>query len=143
MSYNRHPISLFHDFGLLGNLFNEANRTYEKSRASSGYPKVNAYSNENTLALTAEIPGVDPKTIDISVEGNKLGIAGDIPSRVKGENESYHRGERFIGKFQRELTLPFNVDVSSASASYLNGILTLNLARREEDKPKKIEVKVS
>ncbi len=95
------------------------------------------------MTLSAEMPRLEPEAVDISIEGNKLRIAGKIPSRAKGENESYHRSERFTGKFQRELTLPFNVDTGNANASYANGILTLNLIRREEDKPKKIEINVS
>ena len=147
MVYTRHPLGIFNNIGLLNTILAEIGGTIGHTSARnserSRFPKINVSSKEDNVILKAEVPGVDPKDIDLSVEEDKVTISGNIPEKTKDEREFYHRSERLTGAFKRELTLPFRIDVKNVSAAYNNGILTLQLQKREEDKPRKIEVKTA
>jgi len=147
MYYTRHPLGIFNNIGLLNNVLAEIGRTLGHTSACnlerSGFPKVNVFSKGDDVFLKAEVSGVDPKDIELSVEDDKITISGNIPAKTKDETEFYHRCERLTGAFKRELTLPFRIDVENVSAVYKNGMLTLQLVKREEDKPRKVEVKAA
>jgi len=107
----------------------------------SEFPPVNIWENEQEAVVTAEIPGIDPKAIDISIVGKTLVLSGSRePENVK-EEESYHRRERWYGKFTKSIELPFPVESDKVEARFAKGILTVKLPRAEADKPKKITVK--
>lgn len=108
---------------------------------TSGYPAVNIWSSEEGQIIAAEVPGVDPKDINISVVGNTLNINGTREADKVAEEVQYHRRERTFGKFARSIQLPFRVDAKNVEASFKNGVLTITAPRAEEDKPKKIKVK--
>lgn len=110
-------------------------------RRASGYPAMNAWANEEGLTVTAEVPGVSPTDIDISVVGETLTLSGTRKSDDVQENVRYHRQERGYGNFSRTIQLPFPISVDEVDATFKNGILKINLPRAEEDKPKKIAVK--
>jgi len=103
------------------------------------YPSVNLYDDGESLIVRAEVPGVDPKAIDITVKGDTLTLRGerasDEPSGV-----SYHRRERSCGEFHRALTLPEQVDADKVMASCREGILEVRLPRAESAKPRKVAV---
>jgi len=105
---------------------------------------VDIAENENELMVKAEAPGLDKGDFKVSVENNVLTISGEKKQEFeegdKGSN--YHRMERVYGKFSRSFTLPSNVDVTNVKANYKNGILEVNLPRKEEAKPKEISVDV-
>jgi HSP20 family protein len=115
--------------------------TPSRFRRASGYPAMNAWANEEGLTVTAEVPGVSPSDIDISVVGETLTLSGNRKSDDVDENSRYHRQERGYGKFSRSIQLPFPISVDEVDATFKNGILQINLPRAEEDKPKKIAVK--
>ena len=111
------------------------------------YRVVNAWMNDQEdLILTAELPGCEPENIDISIVGNALTLKA-TPMIEQDANEiaevHYHRRERFEGNILRTIKLPFEVDVEAVNASYQNGILTLELPRLPEEKPRKIDVSIS
>ena len=110
-------------------------------RAAPSYPAMNAWSNENGLMITAEVPGVKPEDIDISVIGETLTLTGMRRPDEADESVRYHRQERGYGKFTRTLQLPFPVNVEGVEAGFKNGVLAINLPRAEEDKPRKISVR--
>ena len=107
------------------------------------YPATNVWTNEAGAIVTAELPGVDPEAIDISVVDNTLTISGSREPDVLKEGEIYHRRERGSGKFARSLRLPFNVEPGKVDAVFENGVLQISLPRAEEEKPKKIAVKAA
>ena len=108
---------------------------------SEEFPSVNAWLGEGDIIVTAELPGVDPGKVDISVVGDTLTISGSRETEPLKEGESYHRQERGRGRFTRSLQLPFHVDAGKVEATYDRGILQMTLPRAEADKPRKISVR--
>jgi HSP20 family protein len=105
------------------------------------YPMINAWVNEDGLIVSAELSGVDPEEIDISVVGDTLTLNGTRNGEDLPDGAEYYRRERGHGEFTRSLNLPFKVDVDGVEASFVNGILKLELPRLPEEKPKKILLK--
>jgi len=123
----------------------EMNRLFSSassSRAAPSYPAMNVWTNQEGAVVTAELPGLSPEDIDISVVGDTLTVNG---ARQADENEDaqYHRRERSFGKFSRTFQLPFQVEGDRVQASFEKGILYISLPRAEADKPRKIEVKAA
>lgn len=130
----------------LDRLQREMSRLFEPfarlSSSQGNFPAVNIWTGENEALLTAEIPGVKPKELEITVKENTVTIRGSRDSEDLKEGESYLRQERGAGTFVRTFSLPFHVDESKVTAHYQAGILRLTLPRREQDKPRKITVSV-
>ena len=97
----------------------------------------------NALYVTALAPGLDPAAIALSVQDNRLTIAGEKP-RVAADiqPEAFHRSERAAGKFVRTVTLPIEVEHEQVQADYKNGLLVVTLPKAEKAKPKQIAVSV-
>lgn len=104
------------------------------------YPAVNVWTNDNGAVVTAEVPGLDPQSLDVSVKQNILTIAGERKPDETDQNVSYHRRERGYGKFARTVRLPFEVEPANVKARYSNGILRVELPRAEASKPRKIAI---
>ena len=115
----------------------------EWALGGSWAPTVDIYEHEGNIVLKAEIPGIDPKDVDVRVENNTLTLKGErkLDSEVKKEN--YHRVERSYGAFTRSFTLPNVVDTTNIKAEYKDGVLRVTLPRREEAKPKSISINVA
>lgn len=120
-------------------LFNES---LARSPMMRGYPAMNIWVNENGAVVTTELPGVLPEDLDISVVDDTLTISGSRKPETLEEGATYHRRERGCGSFTRSFQLPFKVDPQQVEAVTNNGILNITLPRAEEDKPKKIAVRV-
>jgi HSP20 family protein len=103
-------------------------------------PPVNAWVGEADVVVTAELPGVDPSKVEVSVVGDTLTISGSREAEALKEGESYHRQERTHGRFTRSLQLPFPVEAGKVEAKYEKGILRISLPRAEADKPRKVAV---
>jgi len=110
---------------------------------SGVYPPLNIYDDGESFVVRAEVPGVDPKSIDITVTGDTLNLKGERNLPELPEGASYHRRERESGTFSRALTLPDQVDSSKVKADYKNGILQILMPRAEQAKQRKIDVRVS
>jgi len=113
----------------------------DRRRSAPAYPALNVWTNEEGLNVTAEVPGVSPDDIEISVVGDTLTLSGTRKPEELDENTRYHRQERGYGDFTRSLQLPFQVDVNKVEATFRNGVLMVAMPRAEEDKPRKITVK--
>ena len=99
---------------------------------------INAYSTDEELVITASVPGVDPKDVEITIEGDTLTIKGEL--KVPPENVDYLVQERPCGKFNRTLRLNIPVEADKAEATFEKGVLTLVIPKQEAIKPKKIKV---
>jgi HSP20 family protein len=109
-------------------------------RSRTSYPPLNAWTSEEGLTLDAELPGVDPAEVDISVVGDELSLRGKVNVREPAEGETVLRRERPAGEFQRTLQLPFRADTGAVKATFRNGILRIRIPRSEEEKPRKIAI---
>jgi HSP20 family protein len=105
-------------------------------------PSVDIYENEGNLVLKAELPGIDPKDVDVRVENNVLTLRGERKFESEVKRDKYHRVERAYGTFSRSFTLPNVVDTDKIKAEYKDGVLQVTLPQREEAKPKQIQVAV-
>lgn len=112
-------------------------------RVGPSYPAMNVWTNQDGAVVTAELPGVNPEDIDISVVGESLTLTGSRQLDALQDGEKYHRRERSFGKFSRTFQLPFQVVADEVEAIFKNGVLHVSLPRAEEDKPKKITIKSS
>ena len=106
----------------------------------SRFPMINGWINDEGLIVTAEIPGVEPDEIDISIKDESLTLSGSRSDEELPESSEYIRRERSSGKFSRTIELPFRVDVDVVKAQFQNGLLRIELPRLPEEKPRKIKV---
>jgi HSP20 family protein len=107
------------------------------------YPAINLTEAGNHLFVRAELPGVKPESLDISVVEGKLMLRGERKIEEEDQKTSYHRREREAGFFRRTIALPIKVDAGKVSASMKNGVLTITLPKSEEAVPRKITVKTA
>ncbi len=108
--------------------------------ASTWTPSVDIHENENELVLSAEVPGIEDKDIEINIENNILSIQGERKIEEETKEENYHRIERSYGSFYRSFTLPTNVNQDNIKAEYDNGVLRISMPKKPELKPKKVKV---
>ena len=106
------------------------------------WPAVNVSETPETVVVTAEIPGLEPKEIEISVVGDTLTIRGEKRMEKEEKGKTWYRREIVGGKFTRSFTLPTSVDAEHVDATSKAGVLTITLPKRAEARAKKIEVKV-
>lgn len=104
------------------------------------FPPLNVYDDGESIIVRAEIPGMDPKSIEINAASRSLTIQGERPRPHGNEKQSFHRKERGYGKFSRSLTLQREINPDKVRAEYLLGILEIVLPKSEETKPRKIEI---
>ncbi len=105
-------------------------------------PPVDIYEHNGNIVLKAELPGVDPKDVDVRLENNVLTLRGERKFGSEVTREDYHRVERSYGGFSRSFTLPSVVDQQHIKADFKDGVLQVTLPQREEAKPKQIQISV-
>jgi HSP20 family protein len=106
-------------------------------------PPVDVYEDEHHITLNIEVPGIDEKDIDVSIENNTLTVRGERTLEKEQKEENFQRVERQYGSFTRSFTLPNSVDLEQVSAHYNKGVLKIHLAKKAEAKPKQIKVNVN
>jgi HSP20 family protein len=123
----------------------------EMSRLFSGFsgttardfPPINIWLGENSVVVTAELPGVTRDDVTISLQEDVLTLEGKREPKVQEDNVNWQRRERAYGTFSRAVQLPFRVDADKVQAHFNNGILEIELQRLEADRPKKIEIRAA
>lgn len=130
-------------FVLMRSMLRDFDRFTPTRAAQPVFPAVNVWQGDDAVAITAELPGVEPTDIDISVKDNALTITGERKAPQVPEGARWHRNERGYGKFTRAVRLPFAASDDKVEARMSNGILRIVVGRPEEDKPKKIEIKAA
>jgi HSP20 family protein len=109
--------------------------------AAHEFPPINLWVGEDSVAVTAEMPGISPDEVDLTVRENTLTVKGERKPQVEDEKLAWHRRERAYGSFTRTVQLPFRVDPQQVEANFANGMLEVELHRPEGDRPKKIQIK--
>lgn len=107
-----------------------------------GYPALNVGGTPQSVEIYAFAPGLNPDSIDVSLDRGVLSISGERPSDVPAQEEkqAVHIRERFTGRFRRVVSLPDDVDPNAVSANYRNGVLHISIQRRQSAQPRRIEV---
>lgn len=125
----------------MSRLFDRAGVGAGPRRVAAAYPALNLWEDEDNLYSEAELPGLALEDLEIYVTGgNQLAIKGKRnPPKV--EKGTWHRRERGYGQFARALTLPQDVDAEKVEAEFRGGVLCIKMPKREEAKPRRIEVK--
>ena len=130
-----------------GQAFNEPFRPFEGSvpeaTTAAWQPVVDIFEEPDAIRLVAEVPGVSPEDVKISVEGNLLTIRGIKEQVAEAKVEKVHRYERTYGAFERTFTLAASIDPSKIRATYTLGVLTIKLPKAETAKPRLIKVEVA
>jgi HSP20 family protein len=115
----------------------------EEALTTSNFaPPVDVYEDEHKITLNIEVPGIDEKDINVSIENNTLTVRGERRFAKDEKEENFHRVERMYGSFTRSFTLPNTLDPEQVSAHYEQGMLKILLAKKAEAKPKLIKVNV-
>ena len=138
-------------FQNLSTLQEQVNRLFEgslprrsdQSALTPWAPAVDIYETENELVLKADLPDVNEKDLDIRIESNTLTIKGERKFEEKVKEDNYLRVERTYGSFSRSFSLPSTVDSGSIKADYKNGVLTVELPKRAESKPRQVKINVT
>lgn len=128
-SLQREMDRLFDDFFRRGGLMRE-------------WP-VDVVETEDTVVVKAELPGMEPKDVDISVSGHTLTIKGERKAEKEEKGKTFYRMERCYGSFSRTIELPASVEADKAKADYKNGVLEITLPKTEQVKAKKIPIKTN
>jgi HSP20 family protein len=138
----------------LMNLQDEVNRLFRRSffrevepgtRAESSAtwaPALDMYESDSALTVEAELPGLEAKDIEISLEDDILHIKGERKFTDEVKEENYHRIERAYGYFERNVPLPRKVDKDKVAATVTDGVLKIEMPKAEETKPRQIPIKV-
>jgi len=99
------------------------------------------YETDQDVVVKLAVPGVKPEDIEVTVVGDTLTIKGKVESEEETKERNYHLRERRFGQFARTVTLPAPVQVDTTTAEFENGVLTLTAPKREEVKPKIVQIK--
>ena len=127
-------------------IFEEMDRFFEESTVQE--PKtwnlpLDVIENEDGYVIKASIPGVDAENLNVVLEDNVLTIKAEVEAEELAENEQIHIRERRTGSFNRSLRFPVDVNGNNIEANYTNGVLSLNVPKAEEVKPKQINVTIN
>jgi HSP20 family protein len=127
----------------VNSLFRDFNEAGDSALTTASFiPAVDVYEDDEKVVLKLEVPGIDEKDLDVSVENHTLTVKGERKFDKEEKEENFHRIERRYGSFYRAFTLPTTVDTESVAASYNAGVLKLELTKKPEAQPKQIKVNV-
>jgi HSP20 family protein len=104
-------------------------------------PSLDISETDKEIMVQAELPGVDPKDLDITVTADRITISGEKKETVEKSEKNYHHKEIRSGKFSRTVSLPSGVDTENVAADHKNGVLTVRLKKTQAAAAKKISVK--
>ena len=116
---------------------------FQPLRNARQYPPINVYDVGEGYILSAQLPGVVPEDVELSITGETLTIRGERKRPEGVKDDSYRRQERPTGRWSRTITLPDRVESAQVTASFSNGILSVNLPKAESAKPRHITVSTS
>ena len=127
---------LIEDFFSLPDLWRE----WEREGGTGVMPAVDVHETEKDVLVEAELPGIDPKNVEVDIEGGVLHLRGERSHEEDRTTKGVHRIERWYGRFERYLPLPDTIDKDDVQADYKNGILTVRIGKRPDAVPRKIPI---
>jgi HSP20 family protein len=126
---------------LFGEDFFRPLRALTERRGEQGWlPPVDIRETEEAYLVTAELPGLTKKDVDVTVENSILTLSGERRWEKSSESETYHRMERAFGRFSRSFTLPHQVEADKVKANFKDGLLTVSIPKAEQAKPRRIAI---
>ena len=127
---------------VLDQVFRPSERSSIRALTGSSFPVINVGTTPDAIEVMALAPGLQPDSLQLTVDRGLLVISGERKSQVpeSGDNTSIYAQERFAGNFRRVVSLPDDADPAKVDASYRDGILRITVAKRESSKPRRIEV---
>ena len=145
MALSEFPRLGFDPFAELRRMQGEMNRVLSgfNATAARDFPPINIWLGDNSVVVTAELPGVTRDDVNLSLQEDVVTLAGQREPKSQEQNVSWQRRERAYGTFSRTVQLPFRVDPEKVQARFNNGILEIELQRLEADRPKKIEIRAA
>ena len=114
----------------------------EETALKAWTPAVDVYEDENSFLIKVDLPEISREDVKVNLNENTLSISGERRVENEDKRENYHRVERSYGQFYRSFTLPPNVNPETIKAQFKDGVLRLTLPKKEEAKPRQIDVKV-
>jgi len=130
-------------FNTLPVFFNTLGADLEESLLAGKWtPRVDVFEDKNEIALEADLPGVKPEDFKLSIENYMLTLSGERKLEREEKQNDWQRVERGYGTFTRTFALPTTVDVEAVKAEFKHGVLRVTLPKREETKPRQIQVEV-
>jgi len=115
----------------------------ELGRWGDGFiPKVDIKDEDKEIIVSAELPGMDQKDIDVTVTNDSIRISGEKKHEREEEEKDFYRHERFCGSFDRVIDLPAEVEEDKAEAEFSKGVLTIKLPKSEEAQAKRKKIKI-
>ena len=139
-------------FGMLEPFRNEMESLFERFFGEDGEkgselpamknwsPRVDVEETDKEIVVKADLPGVDPKAVEITVQDGVLTVRGEKGEEKEDKKKNYHRVERFAGSFYRAVSLPPGTDAEKVVASSSNGVITITIPKKAEAQPKKIAI---
>ncbi|HEU4354944.1 MAG TPA: Hsp20/alpha crystallin family protein [Actinomycetota bacterium] len=109
--------------------------------AGAWMPSMDVYETEDKIVATIELPGIDPKDVEVAVEDSTLTVSGSREFSSEIQEENVHRIERRYGSFTRAITLPQTADTEKVEAAFDKGVLTVEVPKVEKAKPKRIQIR--
>jgi HSP20 family protein len=106
-------------------------------------PAIEAYETDHDVVVRAELPGVDPNQVEITITEDSLTIKGEAKSELEDKRRNYYRRELRYGSFLRSIALPSGVQSDQAKATFKNGILEIRVPKSERAKPKTVKIEVA
>ncbi|MEM9522520.1 MAG: Hsp20/alpha crystallin family protein [Pseudomonadota bacterium] len=138
------PMYLRRDpFALMRRMMQGHDRAFVTRGAAPAFPALNVWQNAETAAVTAELPGVEPSDIEMTVKDNVITLSGERKAPEVAQGTTWHRRERGYGKFTRTIHLPFEADTDKVEARFRNGVLQIVVGRAEKDKPRQIKIEAA
>jgi HSP20 family protein len=145
----RRPLDTITSLRRLNSVLDEAFNAWPFQNQESGtftsswLPACDVFEDKDAVKIVAEVPGVRPEDVKISLENNLLSIRGEKKQQAEEKNERVHRYERSYGTFERTFSLPSTVDPDRIAANYEHGILKVSIPKAEQARPREIPVKVA
>jgi HSP20 family protein len=103
-------------------------------------PRVDVEETEKEYLVRVDLPGIDPKDVDVSMEEGSLILKGEKKEEKEEKKKNFHRVERFVGRFYREIPLPAGVEPEMITAAVTKGVMTVTIPKKPEVLPKKIAI---
>ncbi len=103
-------------------------------------PRVDVEETDKEVVITADLPGIDPKEIEITLAHDVLTLRGERKEEREKKEKNYHRTERMIGRFYREIALPAGTDAEKVVAEANNGVITIRVPKKPEVQAKKVAI---